>query len=168
MKTAPTGLELSADAPARARVPRQARQGQEISCGKGLDTAVDAGGDGVPREVAVRILMVEDDRDLVDLLTVALQRAGIETLTAFDPTMVHGHLRDTAVDLLLLDIDRAGSRRFHLLKEVRRKSEVPIIVLTWRDSEKDRVRALGLGADHYLTKPFCYRDLESRIRASCT
>jgi DNA-binding response OmpR family regulator len=114
----------------------------------------------------MKILLVEDDRDLVDLLTFLLRRAGFETLAAFDAPMALGHLRDSAADLVLLDVNLGTTSGFDLLKEIRGQSQIPVIVLTGRSSEEDKVKGLDLGADDYVTKPFSHRELVARIRAN--
>lgn len=112
----------------------------------------------------MNILLTDDDRDLVDLLSFALSRAGFDVLAAYDaPTALK--LVDRA-DFGVLDVNLGSWDGFDLLKEVRRRSQIPIIMLTARDAEDDKVRGLELGADDYLTKPFSHRELVARIRAN--
>lgn len=112
----------------------------------------------------MNILLTDDDRDLVDLLSFALSRAGFDVLPAFDaPTALK--LVERA-EFAVLDVNLGSWDGFDLLKEVRRRSQIPIIMLTARDAEDDRVRGLELGADDYLTKPFSHRELVARIRAN--
>jgi two-component system response regulator VicR len=111
------------------------------------------------------ILVVDDDRDLVDLLAFALRRAGLEVVAAYDAPGAHRLLETAAPDLLVLDINLGSWNGFDVLREMRRSSQIPVILLTARDAEDDKVRGLELGADDYLTKPFSHRELIARIRA---
>ena len=113
------------------------------------------------------ILLVDDDRVLVDLLAFIVQQAGLVPLVATDPA--------TAIELfekmdpVVAVVDLNSLRPwdgFELLAELRRRSAaLPIIVLTARSSEDDKVRALDMGADDYVVKPFGHRELLARIRA---
>lgn len=113
----------------------------------------------------MKVLVVEDDRDLVELLTFTLGRAGFETLVAHEPDSALTILRENDPDLVLLDINLGGWNGLDLLAEVRRMSRLPVILLTARDREDDKVRGLEAGADDYVTKPFSHRELIARIRA---
>ena len=112
------------------------------------------------------ILLVDDDRDLVDLLSFVLQRAGLDAIAAFD---VAGALKrleaSPKIELMVLDVNLGTGDGFELLKQIRPKIDLPIIMLTSRDSEEDIVRGLELGADDYVTKPFRHRELLARIRS---
>jgi DNA-binding response OmpR family regulator len=112
-----------------------------------------------------RILLVDDDYDLVDILEVGLRRAGYLVAHAYDAASAHEHLHDTPPDLIVLDVDLGGASGFEVLKELRRATDVPVLLLTARTSEDDKVMGLDLGADDYLTKPFGYRELLARIRS---
>jgi DNA-binding response OmpR family regulator len=112
----------------------------------------------------VRILLVDDDRELTDLLAFALRRVGMETLAAHDgPTALHV-VEEQRPDLVVLDINLGTLSGLDVLKELRRRSALPVIMLTALDSEEDKVRGLETGADDYLTKPFSHRELIARIR----
>ncbi len=114
----------------------------------------------------MRILLVDDDRELVDLLTFAFGRAGFDVLPAYDsPSALH-QLEHGQPDLAVLDVTMGRWDGFDLLREMRRRSDLPIIMLTARSSEDDKVRGLDLGADDYLTKPFSHRELIARVRAN--
>jgi two-component system response regulator VicR len=114
---------------------------------------------------AVRILLVDDDRELVDLLAFALKRAGLEPVAAHDAAAAMRMFEQRHPDLVVLDINLGSSSGLDVLKDLRRRSQLPIIMLTALDSEEDKVRGLELGADDYLTKPFSHRELIARIRA---
>jgi DNA-binding response OmpR family regulator len=113
----------------------------------------------------VRILLVDDDRELIDLLAFALKRAGLEPLAAHDSTMALRLFEERKPDLVVLDINLGASSGLDVLRDLRRRSSLPVIMLTALDSEEDKVRGLEAGADDYLTKPFSHRELIARIRA---
>lgn len=113
----------------------------------------------------MRLLIVDDDRDLIDLLTFALQRAGFEVLSAPDPPAATRLIEAEQPDLIVLDINLRGWSGLDLLRDLRRTSAVPVILLSARTTEDDKVNGFELGADDYLTKPFSHRELIARIRA---
>jgi DNA-binding response OmpR family regulator len=113
----------------------------------------------------MRILLVDDDRELIDLLAFALKRSGLEPIAAHDAPSALRMYEDRAPDLVVLDINLGASSGLDVLKELRRRGQLPVIMLTALDSEEDKVRGLELGADDYLTKPFSHRELIARIRA---
>ena len=112
-----------------------------------------------------RILLVDDDRELIDLLAFALKRAGLDPISAHDATSALRQFEERHPDLVVLDINLGASTGLDVLKELRRRSQLPVIMLTALDSEEDKVRGLEAGADDYLTKPFSHRELIARIRA---
>src|SRR5205085_5739851 len=116
-------------------------------------------------EGAVRILLVDDDRELIDLLAFALKRAGLEPIAAHDASAALRLFEERDPDLVVLDINLGASSGLDVLREIRRRAQLPVIMLTALDSEEDKVRGLELGADDYLTKPFSHRELIARIRA---
>jgi two-component system response regulator VicR len=113
----------------------------------------------------MRILLVDDDRELIDLLAFALTRAGLEPIAAHDASGAMRQYEEREPDLVVLDINLGNSNGLDVLKELRRRGQLPVIMLTALDSEEDKVRGLELGADDYLTKPFSHRELIARIRA---
>jgi len=113
----------------------------------------------------VRILLVDDDRELIDLLAFALKRAGFEPIAAYDGNTALRLFEDRPPDLVVLDINLGASNGLDVLRELRRRTQLPVIMLTALDSEEDKVRGLEGGADDYLTKPFSHRELIARIRA---
>jgi DNA-binding response OmpR family regulator len=110
------------------------------------------------------VLLVDDDRDLIELLSFALRRAGLDPIGAHDATSAIRQFEEHSPDLVVLDISLGTSSGLEVLKELRRRSSVPVIMLTALDSEEDKVRGLESGADDYLTKPFSHRELIARIR----
>jgi DNA-binding response OmpR family regulator len=113
----------------------------------------------------VRILLVDDDRELIDLLAFALKRAGLEPIGAHDAATALRLFDERKPDLVVLDINLGAASGLDVLRDLRRRSQLPVIMLTALDSEEDKVRGLEAGADDYLTKPFSHRELIARIRA---
>ena len=113
----------------------------------------------------MRILVVDGDRDLLDVLVFALQRAGFEVAASLNAPAARNRLAETAADLLVLNVDLGGDSGLDLLRELRRGgSDLPVIMLG-PGGESDRARGLELGADDYLAKPFSHRELVARIGA---
>jgi two-component system, OmpR family, response regulator VicR len=113
----------------------------------------------------MQILVADGHHDLVELLSYAFRRAGFATLAADDPATIVKLVKDKQPDLLLLEADLGAWNGFDVLRSVRQFSDIPIIILTERDSEDDRVFGLEQGADDYVPKPFSHRELIGRIRA---
>jgi two-component system OmpR family response regulator len=111
----------------------------------------------------VSVLFIDDDRELVDMLVFAFRRAGLVTTTAHDVESGLARFEADHPDLIVLDLHLGGSSGFDFLTQVRRVSQVPIIILTALASEDDKVKGLSLGADDYITKPFSHRELLTRI-----
>jgi DNA-binding response OmpR family regulator len=113
----------------------------------------------------MKILIVDDDRDLTDLLSFVLHRAAFRVISANDPASALQLLEAETPALVLLDARLGPSSGFDLLREIRRSSSVPVIMLTAMAREDDKVLAFELGADDYVTKPFSHRELIARIQA---
>lgn len=112
-----------------------------------------------------RILIVEDEKSISEPLAFLLGREGYEITVVDDgPTAIAEFLR-TGTDLVLLDLMLPGIPGTEVCREIRTRSQVPIIMLTAKDSEVDVVVGLELGADDYVTKPYSTRELLARIRA---
>jgi DNA-binding response OmpR family regulator len=115
---------------------------------------------------APRILLVEDDRVLRTTLCDALTGEGLDVHTAADGDEALAMLRDHAFELLVLDVMLPGPSGLEVLRQFRRRdARTPVLVLTARSGEGDKVLGLELGADDYVTKPFSLRELLARIRA---
>ena len=116
--------------------------------------------------MAKTILVVEDEQDIATIIDFNLKRSGFDTLMAYDgPTGLMPAL-ENAPDLILLDVMLPGMDGFEICRRVREKSQVPIIMLTAREEESDKILGLELGADDYVTKPFSNRELIARIKAN--
>jgi DNA-binding response OmpR family regulator len=113
----------------------------------------------------MKLLLVDDDRDLIEVTAFALQQAGFLVVKADSFAAGLEAFRGEAPGLALLDINLPGGSGFDLCAMLRAESALPIMMLTVRGEESDLVRALELGADDYLTKPFSPRTLVARVRA---
>ena len=114
------------------------------------------------------IAIVEDERDIVDLITLHLERNGFRVLSYSDGASFLESLKGESPSLLLLDLMLPDMDGFEICKTLRRGEEgssLPIIMLTARGEETDRVLGLELGADDYVTKPFSPRELVARVKA---
>jgi len=112
-----------------------------------------------------RILLVEDEESYRDPLTYQLTREGFEVVaTATGPEGLEAFARG-GVDLVLLDVMLPGMSGVEVCRELRKTSTVPVIMLTAKDAEIDKVVGLEIGADDYVTKPYSYRELLARVRA---
>ena len=114
--------------------------------------------------MAERILVVEDDAELGAQIVERLESAGFEVRWVRDGDEA-ARVDPAGLSLVVLDLMLPGMYGLDVLKRVRKKSDVPVLVLTARDHPADRVRGLELGADDYVTKPFSPRELLARIRA---
>ena len=115
--------------------------------------------------MAVRILVVDDEPSVTDLLAYNLRKASYEVLTAADGRAALDLARQDKPDLILLDLMLPEMDGLDLCRELRKTSNVPVIMITARGEEIDRVVGLELGADDYVTKPFSVRELMARIKA---
>jgi len=113
----------------------------------------------------MKILVADDDPDLLDLVAYALGQSGYLVAKAGDGTAALGAFDAEAPDMVILDINMPGMTGFEVCSAIRGRSTVPVMMLTARGEEQDLVRALDLGADDYLTKPFSPRTLLARVKA---
>ena len=112
-----------------------------------------------------RVLIVEDESSLSEPLAYLLEREGYETVVADDGLRAVAEFDANGADLVLLDLMLPGISGTEVCRQLRTRSQVPIIMLTAKDSEIDIVVGLELGADDYVTKPYSTRELLARIRA---
>ena len=112
-----------------------------------------------------QILMVEDEESLSDPLAYLLGREGFDVTVVADGVRAVAEFDRSGADLVLLDLMLPGQSGTEVCKQIRQRSTVPIIMLTAKDAEIDKVLGLELGADDYVTKPYSSRELVARIRA---
>ena len=112
-----------------------------------------------------RVLVVDDEPSVRESVGYALDQEGFDVTLASDGEDAESKLADTDFDLLILDIMMPGKSGLDICREVRAESAVPIILLTAKDAEVDKVVGLEVGADDYVTKPFSVRELLGRVRA---
>jgi two-component system response regulator RegX3 len=113
----------------------------------------------------IRILLVEDEPALVESIRYALEIDGFEVLAAATGREGLEKARVFNPALVILDLMLPGMSGLDVCRQIRRDSDVPILILTARDTEADKVAGLELGADDYVTKPFSMRELQARVRA---
>ena len=112
------------------------------------------------------ILIIEDEQKINDILAFSLGKDSYKTLSAFDGVKGLEMALKENPDLILLDVMLPGMDGFEVCRKVREKSQVPIIMLTAREDEVDKVLGLELGADDYITKPYSMRELTARVKAN--
>ncbi|RME84278.1 MAG: DNA-binding response regulator [Caldilineae bacterium] len=113
-----------------------------------------------------KLLIVEDDARIAEPLVFGLEEEGFKVFHAANGHEGLSLARAEQPDLILLDVMLPGIDGFQLLRQIRKESSVPIIMLTARDQELDRVMGLESGADDYIVKPFSFRELLARVRAT--
>lgn len=112
------------------------------------------------------ILLIEDDPGIVSTLRIHLRARGYTVATSTDGATGLGDLARTRPDLVLLDLGLPDLDGVHILRQIRERSDAPVVVLTARQGSDDKVEALDLGADDYVTKPFGMDELLARVRAA--
>lgn len=112
-----------------------------------------------------KILVVDDEKRMVRFIQLNLEQDGFQVVTAYNGNEALDQVRTQLPDLVLLDIMMPDIDGFEVLKKIREVNDVPVIMLTAKGEEDDRVKGLELGADDYITKPFSPRELVSRIKA---
>lgn len=112
------------------------------------------------------ILVVDDEKPISDIISFNLKNEGFEVETAYDGEEALEKFESASPDLILLDLMLPKIEGLEVCREIRKTSSVPIIMLTAKDSEIDKVLGLELGADDYVTKPFSNRELIARVKAN--
>ncbi len=112
-----------------------------------------------------KILVVEDEKLISDIIKFSLEKEGYQVVTAYDGNEAIRLYEEQKPDLILLDIMLPNKDGFEVCKEIRKVGNKPIIMLTAKDTEIDKVLGLEIGADDYVTKPFSNRELVARIKA---
>jgi len=117
-------------------------------------------------QMAFKILVVDDEKPIADILQYNLEKEGYEVVCAYDGDDAIELAETENPDLILLDIMLPGKDGNEVCREIRKTKNMPIIMLTAKDSEIDKVLGLELGADDYVTKPFSNRELIARVKAN--
>jgi DNA-binding response OmpR family regulator len=114
----------------------------------------------------LRILVVDDDPAMVGAITALVGTEGHQVITAYDGLTAVKRFREEAPDLVLLDLAMPGPDGFTVAGQIRAAGQAPILVVSGESAEEAKVRALGIGADDYLVKPFSMKELVARVRAA--
>ena len=117
------------------------------------------------REDPARILVADDDRNIADLVRMYLAKAGYEVTVARDGDETQKLLKEQTFELAVLDIMMPGPDGLQIIRNLRKRSEMPVIFLSARSSDIDKVAGLQLGADDYVTKPFNPTELVARVQS---
>lgn len=112
-----------------------------------------------------RVLVIDDDERLLALARLSLSKNGIEVETASTASEGFEAIESSPPDLVILDVVMPDLLGWEILRRLRETSQVPVMLLSGRDSDVDKARGLDLGADDYLTKPFSFMEFEARVRA---
>jgi DNA-binding response OmpR family regulator len=120
---------------------------------------------GRPKMAGKKVLVVDDDVKTVELVKLYLDRDGYQVLTAYDGVEALRLAREGYPDLIVLDLMLPDIDGLEICRTLRRESDVPIIMLTARTTDRDKLAGLDLGADDYVTKPFSPKELAARVRA---
>ena len=112
------------------------------------------------------ILIVEDEQNINDILAFTFSKEGYKTISAYDGIKGYEMAMNDNPDLILLDVMLPGMDGMEVCRKIRDKSDVPIIMLTAREDEVDKVLGLEFGADDYITKPYSVRELTARVKAN--
>lgn len=113
-----------------------------------------------------KVLVVDDEKPISDIIKFNLTKEGYDVFTAFDGEEALAQFAKVGPDIILLDLMLPKMDGLEVCREIRKTSDVPIIMLTAKDSEIDKVLGLELGADDYVTKPFSNRELVARVKAN--
>jgi DNA-binding response OmpR family regulator len=125
-----------------------------------------APGASTAADTSARILLVDDEQSLQTLLTYPLRKDGYEVVSALDGREALDRFAEQRFDLVVLDLMLPKVDGIEVCRRLRSRSQVPIIMLTAKDDEIDKVLGLEMGADDYITKPFSVREFRSRVKAA--
>ena len=114
----------------------------------------------------MKILVADDDKEIVELLSIYLHNEGYEPVKAYDGNEALSKIRTNSdIELLILDIMMPGKDGMQVVKELRKESQIPIILLTAKTTDMDKIRGLVAGADDYVTKPFNPLEVMARVKS---
>lgn len=114
----------------------------------------------------MKVFILEDDSNISSIIELNLRAAGFEAVAETDGAKGLARLADEGADLLILDVMLPSMSGFDVLRELRKTSDIPVIILSARDSEQDKLEGLSLMADDYVTKPFSVSELIARVRVN--
>lgn len=117
-------------------------------------------------KVQKKILVIDDDKDIVKLITKSLGYEGFETISAYSGKEALCVLKENNIDFIILDIMMPDMDGLDVCRSIRKSYNAPILFLSARDKDIDKIVGLEIGADDYMTKPFSIQELNSRIRAN--
>lgn len=112
-----------------------------------------------------KILIIEDDQSIADLLSDYLEISGFESQVCTDGSSGYQQILNNTYDLIILDIMLPGMDGFEILRRIRDNIDIPVLLVSAKKEEIDKIRGLGLGADDYITKPFSPSELVARVKA---
>ena len=113
-----------------------------------------------------KILIVDDEKPIADIVSFNLKKEGFEVVLAYDGQEAVNKALTDSPDLVLLDVMLPEKDGFQVLKEIRQQLDIPVLMLTAKEEEEDKVKGLELGADDYITKPFGMKELIARVKAN--
>ena len=113
----------------------------------------------------MKILLVDDEKKITSVLKAYLQQEGFQVSTALNGLIALTMFKENSYDLVILDLMLPGMSGTEICREIRKLSSVPVIMLTAKVEEEDRIKGLSIGADDYITKPFSPREVVARVRA---
>ncbi|RKX78325.1 MAG: DNA-binding response regulator [Spirochaetes bacterium] len=111
------------------------------------------------------VLIVEDVREMAELISLYLHKEGMETTVCETAEQAEEVLKRIKYDLIVLDLNLPEKDGFEFLQQIRRKEDIPVLIVSARDSDEDVIMGLGIGADDYVTKPFSPKVLAAKVRA---
>ena len=113
-----------------------------------------------------RLLLIDDDHEMLEIASAGFREKGYKVDVLESGNKVVSRIREHAPDCIILDVMMPGTDGFEVCKNIRKVSDVPVIFLTGRVSEEDKVNGLLMGADDYIEKPYSFRELEARVQAA--
>ncbi len=117
-------------------------------------------------ELENKVIIIDDEKAIVDIIKYNLEKEGYKVITAYDGEEGLEQIRKHSPDMAILDVMMPKKDGFQVLKELRPEFDLPVIMLTAKEEEVDKVLGLELGADDYITKPFSMRELMARVKAN--
>ena len=111
------------------------------------------------------ILVCDDDKEIVEAIQIYLEQEGYEVLTAYDGMQALQQIRQNQIDLLVIDVMMPKLDGIHATMKIREESKVPVIIISAKSEDADKILGLNIGADDYVTKPFNPLELVARVKS---